>query len=135
MSDLSAKLERLQRLTPQGLWLLSIFFSIAVTELIVSCMERILIGKISYDYLVTGFVASLFVAGGVAAALIILLKQLRLEVQCSHELAKELSKSEERRKLAEKANHQFLWDYEVGTGNVYLSEGWSQLLGDAPETT
>jgi len=130
-----ADFRRLQKLTPLRLWLLSVFSSIVVTEIIVSCMERLLKGDVSYDYLATGLVAALFVAGIVAAILISFLNRLKLEAQCRDKLVKELAKSEERNNLTAKANHQCLWDYDVTTGEVYLSEGWSQLLGGAEEPT
>lgn len=130
-----ADLQKLKKLTPPRLWLLSVFSSIVVTEIIVSSMDRLLKGEISYDYLVTGFVASLIVAGIIVAILISFLNQLKLEVQYRDKLANELAKSEGRCRLATKANRQFLWDCNVTTGEAYLSEGWSQLLGGAAEPT
>ena len=59
----------LQKLSTTRLWLLSVLFSIASTEIIVCGMELLLKGGITYDYLLTGFVASLCVASLVAAIL------------------------------------------------------------------
>jgi two-component system sensor kinase FixL len=56
-------------------------------------------------------------------------------MQRSHQLAKELTEGEQRARLAIVAARLALWNYDLTTGNVYLSEGWSQLLGGAQVPT
>ena len=70
-------IQRLQQLSTTRLWLLSTFFSVVLTEIIVCGMEMLLKGAITYDYLLTGFVTSLCVAALVAAALAFFLEQQR----------------------------------------------------------
>lgn len=70
-------IRRLQKLTSFQLWLLSIFIAVVMTEIIVCGMEMLLKGEITYDYLLTGFVASLCVAGVVIAGLTFFLSQQR----------------------------------------------------------
>jgi hypothetical protein len=59
----------LQNLTSFKLWLLTTALSIAATELITCGMELLLKHEISYDYLLTGFIASLLVAAVVVVRL------------------------------------------------------------------
>ncbi len=46
-----------------------------------------------------------------------------------------LAKSEERARLAISVSHLALWDYDLVTGSVYLSEEWSKLLGGERQPT
>ena len=46
-----------------------------------------------------------------------------------------LKESEQRLKLALVASHLTLWDYNIASGIVYLSESWSELLGGAKMAT
>jgi PAS domain S-box-containing protein len=46
-----------------------------------------------------------------------------------------LAKNEERARLAFSTSNLALWDYDLATGNVFLSDGWSQLLGDKQQPT
>lgn len=128
-------LQQLQGLSPLKLCLTSIFISVAATEIIVSGMELLLKRNITFNYLLTGFVSALLVASIVAAALLFLFKWLKLEVQQSQQLAKELTESEQRANQAIAASRLALWNYDLTAGNVYLSEGWSQLLGGAQVPT
>jgi len=128
-------LQRLQALSPVKLWLASVCVSIVATEIITSGMEWLLKGAVTYDYLLTGFVAALLVASAVVAALLSLLNRLKSEAQRSLQLTKELAESEQRAKLAIVASRLALWDYDVTTGKVCLSEGWSPLLGGAQAPT
>ena len=70
-------MERLKRLTAVQLWLLSIVISVVMAEFIVGGMEILLKGEITYDYLLTGFVTSLFVAGLVVGILSFFITRLR----------------------------------------------------------
>ncbi|HTN95203.1 MAG TPA: ATP-binding protein [Gallionella sp.] len=135
MTARTSILQQVQGLSPFKLWLASIFISITATEIIVCGMELLLKGNVTYDYLLTGFVAALLVASTVVAALASLFKRLKLEAQHSQQLAKELTDSEQRAKQAITASGLALWNYDLTTGNVYLSEGWSQLLGGAQVPT
>ncbi|MGB8410476.1 MAG: PAS domain-containing protein, partial [Gallionella sp.] len=128
-------LQQLQGLSPYILWLVSVLFSVTATEIIVCSMELLLRGKITFDYLLTGFVASLLVASTVTTVLIYLFKWLNLETQHSQKLTQELTEGEQRAKLAIAAARLALWNYDLTTGKVYLSEGWSQLLGGAQVPT
>ncbi len=124
-------LQQLQRLSPFQLWLAFVFISIGASEIIVFGMELMLKGKITYDYLLTGLVAALLVASTVVAVLIYLFKHLELEALHVQQLTKELTDSEQRAELAIAAARLALWNYDLTTGKVYLSESWSQLLGGA----
>ncbi|MGQ0762150.1 MAG: PAS domain S-box protein [Acidobacteriota bacterium] len=44
-----------------------------------------------------------------------------------------VQKSEERLSLAMNASGLSVWDADFSTGNVYMSEGWSAMLGDEPK--
>jgi diguanylate cyclase (GGDEF)-like protein/PAS domain S-box-containing protein len=74
-------IQRLQALTTVRLWLLAIFVSVTATGIIVSGMELLLKGEVTHDYLLTGFVASLFVSALVAATLAFALSQQRQAMQ------------------------------------------------------
>jgi len=128
-------LQQIQGLSPFKLWLASIFISVTATEIIVCSMELLLKRYVTYDYLLTGFVAALLVASTVVAVLVSLFKRLKLEAQHSQHLTKELTESEHRAKQAIEASGLAVWNYDLTSGNVYLSEGWSQLLGGAQVPT
>jgi diguanylate cyclase (GGDEF)-like protein/PAS domain S-box-containing protein len=68
---------RLQKISPIKLWLISIAIAVALSESIACGMEILLKGSVTYDYLLTGLIASLFVAGLVGGILTSFLKQLR----------------------------------------------------------
>ncbi|MEO8418945.1 MAG: EAL domain-containing protein [Methylophilaceae bacterium] len=63
------------RLPPFKLWLLSLCVSVVLAEVIVVMMEVLLKGAVTYDYLLTGLVASLLVSALVAAMLVYFLHQ------------------------------------------------------------
>ena len=65
----------LQKLSTIRLWLFSVLFSVVSAEIIVCGMGLLLKGRITYDYLLTGFVTSLCVASFVAAILTFFLGQ------------------------------------------------------------
>jgi two-component system sensor kinase FixL len=125
----------LQKLSTFRLWLLAVILSIVATEIIVGGMEMLLKGTITYDYLETGFVAASVVAAAVSAAMTLFIGQLNLEARHSRQLRDELARSEARAEEALTASRMALWDFDLTTGKVYLSEGWSQLLGGNPVST
>jgi PAS domain-containing protein len=131
----AAIIQRLQNLPPVRIWLLAIFISVVLTEIIVSVMELILKGQITYDYLLTGLVTSLSVAGIVVAFLITLLARLKQEVQSNEWMRHELKESEERYRLAVTASNSAMWDYDLTTGRVFLSDNWSKFLSGVERPT
>jgi PAS domain S-box-containing protein len=131
----AATIQRLQNLTPARIWLLAIFISVVITEIIVSAMELLLKGQITYDYLLTGLVTSLSVAGIVVAFLITLLARLKQEVQSNEWMRHDLNESEERYRLAVSASNSAMWDYDLTTGRVYLSDNWSKFLSGVEKPT
>ncbi|MGA9665458.1 MAG: PAS domain-containing protein [Gallionella sp.] len=131
----AAIIQKLQNLPPVRIWLLSIFISVVITEIIVSVMELLLKGQITYDYLLTGLVASLTVAGIVAAFLITLLARLKQEVQSNAWMRHDLKDSEERYRLAVTASNSAMWDYDLTTGRVYLSDNWSKFFSGVEKPT
>jgi PAS domain S-box-containing protein len=131
----AAIIQRLQTLSPVRIWLLAIFISVVMTEIIVSAMELLLKGQITYDYLLTGLVTSFFVAGIVAAFLITLLARLEQEVKTNEWMRDDLNDSEERYKLAVSASNLAMWDYDLKTGRVFLSDNWSKFLTGVEKST
>jgi len=131
----AAIIQRLQNLPPVRIWLLAIFISVVITEIIVSVMELLLKGQITYDYLLTGLVASLSVAGIVAAFLVTLLARLKQEVRSNEWMRHDLNESEERYRLAVTASNSAMWDYDLTTGRVFLSDNWSKFLSGVEKPT
>ncbi|MCE5181146.1 MAG: HAMP domain-containing histidine kinase [Betaproteobacteria bacterium] len=68
-----------------------------MTELIVCGMETLLHGEITFDFLLTGFVASLFVASIIAAGLTYFLDQQRLAAEAlNRRVTEEVAKNREK---------------------------------------
>ncbi len=61
--------DRLKKISSAHIWLFSIVISVVMTECIVAGMGLLLKGEVTFDYLLTGLVASLFVAGLVGGLL------------------------------------------------------------------
>ncbi len=59
------------------IWLICVSLSIVATEIIVGSMEVILLGKITSDYILTGLIASFFVASLITWMLIYFITQLK----------------------------------------------------------
>jgi PAS domain-containing protein len=131
----AAIIQKLQNLPPVDIWLLAIFFSVVITEIIVSAMDLLLKGQITFDYLLTGLVASVSVAGIVVAFLITLLARLKQEVHTNEGMRDDLNDSEERYRLAVMASNSAMWDYDLKTGRVFLSDNWSKFLGGVGKPT
>jgi len=66
----------LQRLKVWQLWLFSVILSVLLTEVIVAVMGLLLKGEVPPDYLLTGLVASCFVASLIVAMLGYFLEKL-----------------------------------------------------------
>jgi PAS domain-containing protein len=131
----AAIIQKLQNLPPVDIWLLAIFFSVVITEIIVSAMDLLLKGQITFDYLLTGLVASVSVAGIVVAFLITMLARLKQEVHTNEGMRDDLNDSEERYRLAVMASNSAMWDYDLKTGRVFLSDNWSKFLGGVGKPT
>jgi len=132
---LTTIIKRLQALSPVKIWLLAISISVLMTSVIVSAMELLLKGTVTYDYLLTGFVASFLVASTIAALVIVLITRLNQVTQYSKWIKYDLAESEERYKLAIMASNSAMWDYNLATGRVYLSDNWSKFLCGVPRST
>ena len=83
--------QRLQKLSPAWILLLSVVFSVAGAEIIVCGMGLFLKGEVTYDYLLTGFVTSLCIAVLVTAVLTFFLAQQRRATGRVEEQSLELS--------------------------------------------
>jgi len=70
-------INRLKNLPSVHIWLLSIVVSIVMMESVAGGMGMLLTGEVSHDYLLMGFVASLFVAGLAGGFLTFFLAQQR----------------------------------------------------------
>ncbi len=125
-------IQRLQKLTVFKLWLLTVAISAVLTEALLTVMERVLTGRVTYDYLVTGLVASLVVSAIIVAGLSVMLARLGKGAEVQAELIERLRDSEARTLAAIQASNSALWDYDLNSGRVHLSEAWAQFLGDEP---
>jgi len=70
-------IDRLKKLTSVQVWLLSIVISVIMTECVVAGIGMLLKGKVTNDYFLAGFVASLFIAGLIVGFLNSFRKQQR----------------------------------------------------------
>lgn len=99
-----------------------------MSEIITSIMSLLLHGRITFDFLLTGFVASLFVAGLVVAVLISFFRKLQDDAMQLQQISENLHKSEETSRQAMMASRSALWDLDLTNWNIYLSEGWAPFL-------
>lgn len=85
--------------------------------------------------------AELIGIAGIAASLLLTLLTWSLvrgrerAERVARQMNRELIRSEERARLAMSASHAALWDYDLVTGHVYLSEAWSEFLGGERQPT
>jgi len=90
----------LQKLSTLRLWLLSIGISVVIAEIIVSGMEILLKGEVTFDYLLTGFVTSLCVAAIIVAGLSYFLNLQKLAAQALEiRVAEEVARNMEQERL------------------------------------
>ncbi|HEU0186771.1 MAG TPA: ATP-binding protein [Gallionellaceae bacterium] len=108
--------------------MVALLVSVVMSEIITCIMGLILRGTITLDYVLTALVASFMVAGSVVALLIAFFKRLREDARNLNEVSESLIKTEERARQALTASHSALWDIDLTTGQVYLSDGWSPFL-------
>jgi PAS domain-containing protein len=57
-----------------------------------------------------------------------LLARLKQEVRINEWMRDDLNDSEERYRLAVTASNSTMWDYNLKTGRVFLSDNWSKFL-------
>lgn len=69
-------LVRIQNIKNYYLWLFAIVSSLVITEIIVSVMSLIFNGVVTFDYLITGLVASVLVASLVSGIIIFFIRKL-----------------------------------------------------------
>jgi len=77
--------DRLKKFSATHVWLSSIVVSVVMTECIVAGMELLLKGNVTFDYLLTGLVASIFVAGFIGGLLNFFSTQQR-EIEADREV-------------------------------------------------
>jgi diguanylate cyclase (GGDEF)-like protein/PAS domain S-box-containing protein len=123
-------IQQLQKMKLFKLWLLTVAISVVLTEALLTVMERVLTGRVTSDYLVTGLVASLVVSAIVVAGLWVMLATLEKSAELQKDLIEKLRNSEARTLAAIKASNSALWDYDLVSGRVHLSEAWAQFLGE-----
>ncbi len=115
----------LRQLTPLRLWALSIVISVVMSELLVSGMGLLLKGEITWDYLLTGFVTSLFVGAAVVAGVTwFLLQQRTIEAA--------LVVSEKRFCDLADAAGEMIWEIDTECCYTYVSDKSLALLGYPP---
>ena len=68
-------------------------------------------------------------AGGITLLLAAMLAATGLMVQRQRRIGRDLEQSEQRLSLAQEGSEQALFDWNVVTGEVFLSERWSEMIG------
>jgi diguanylate cyclase (GGDEF)-like protein/PAS domain S-box-containing protein len=69
-------------------------------------------------------------AGGMTLLLAVMLALTDLMVNRQRRMSRELEQSEQRLSLAQEGSEQALFDWNIVTGEVFLSERWSEMIGD-----
>jgi len=104
---------------------------VVLVELIVSGMEYLLLRKVTWDYLLTGLVAS----GVAGPASLVLLYRLLDEVErIRHDsLNQQLGVAQERLRVAQQAGQMVFWEFDISSAKLSFSETAMESLGvDAP---
>jgi signal transduction histidine kinase len=125
----------IQKQSTFRIWVLSLFISVVMAEIITGIMSLILRGEITYDYLLTGLVASFSVAGFVVALILAFLNRMHTDQKQFHAISQNMVKTEEVARKAILATRSALWDLDLTTRKVYLSDGWSPFLCGAEKPT
>ena len=68
-------------------------------------------------------------AGGMTLLLAVMLALTSLMVNRQRRIGRELVESEQRLSLAQEGSEQALFDWNIVTGEVFLSERWSEMIG------
>ena len=76
---------------------------------------------IARDYYLGAGGITLLIAAMLASAIVLLRRQRRI--------ARELEQSEQRLTLAQEGSEQALFDWNIVTGDVFLSERWNEMMG------
>jgi len=104
------------------LLLISVVASEIFAGIIVGIMSIIFRGRITYDYLITSAVTSLIVATLVVSVILFFVGQLRKTQEA-------LRESEERYQLATKGGNVGVWDWNLTTGDMFISSNLKAMLG------
>ena len=128
---LSKLLMLLQRWNGWRLWAVLTVGIVLVVELIVSAMGLILKGEISWDYLLTGFVAAIMAAPPSLVLLTFLLGELAGRQQ--EFLSTSLLRVESRLAMALEAAQMICWELDVVDGSLQYDPSRLTLLGMATE--
>ena len=113
---------RLLRMRLWHLLLISVVASEILACIIVGIMSIIFRGRVTYDYLITGAVTSLIVATLVVSVILFFVKQLRKTEEA-------LRESKERYQLATKGGNVGVWDWNLTTGDMFVSPDLKAMLG------
>ncbi len=113
---------RLLRMRLWHLLLISVVASEIFAGIIVGIMSIIFRGRITYDYLITSAVTSLIVATLVVSVILFFVRQLRKTQEA-------LRESEERYQLATKGGNVGVWDWNLTTGDMFVSPNLKAMLG------
>ena len=68
-------------------------------------------------------------AGGITLLLAAMLASAGVMVRRQRRIAQELEQSEQRLSLAQEGSEQALFDWNIVTGDVFLSERWNEMMG------
>lgn len=126
-------LRMLEALTSGQAWFGAIAAFVAATGAVMSVMQWLMNGMVSSDFLLTGFIAALLVASALAALLTGLFERVKADMRDKYDLIRHLQQSEDQTRRRVMASRLALLEYELASDTVRLSEGWSQLIGGAPE--
>ena len=113
---------RLLRMRLWHLLLISVVASEILAGILVGIMSIIFRGRVTYDYLITGAVTSLIVATLVVSVILFFVKQLRKTEEA-------LRESKERYQLATKGGNVGVWDWNLTTGDMFVSPDLKAMLG------
>ena len=121
----------MQRLNGWRLWVVISLICILGAELVVSTMSEYFNGKITNDYLLTGFVASCFVAPPTLALLSYLLGEFnKLQLQS---LASSEQFATTHLNIAVEVTQMVIWDIDFVTGSIHYDKTKLKLLDMSTE--